>query len=233
MMKHSVDNGVVCFIALILTNIPAQAQENTHPGWSGFYIGAQVGEGLGNDSYTQSVSATGNDTGFNPEAHMNGVAFGGYAGYNYMLDPVLLGVEGDFSDDNDIRGGFDLPDGVADSAKLRWLGSLRGRLGVADGDFLPYLTGGIAWTERNNIYSEAGVDQSLSDNKVGWTAGAGVEYKPEWLGNWSCRLEYRYTGFVAYTDTPTPLMGEPPESYSNKIYMNTLMLGVSYHLPPL
>src|SRR5579884_2099084 len=105
---------------------------------------------------------------------MSGAGAGSYMGYGFVLHPVYLGLEGDFDYDNDIRGDYHLPNDQAYSSRVRWLASLRLRVRLPPDNFLPYITGGAVESERDNIYTANHVDQSLSNNKAGWTAGGGI-----------------------------------------------------------
>jgi outer membrane immunogenic protein len=66
---------------------------------------------------------------------------------------------------------------------------------------MPYITGGAAFGEvRANL--NPGPLLTAKDMRVGWTAGAGLEYA--FLGNWTAKIEYLYvdlgsfdTGFTA------------------------------------
>jgi outer membrane immunogenic protein len=85
----------------------------------------------------------------------------------------------------------------------RWLGTLRGRLGVLPAPtVLVYGTGGLAYSEvqattsltqsdssTNPAFSGSGTGDDFAYLVTGWTAGGGVE----WMftqNNWSAKLEY-------------------------------------------
>ena len=67
--------------------------------------------------------------------------------------------------------------------QLSWLNTFRGRVGYAFGPIFPYLTGGGAFggiraTDAITIPGSGNVLGGLSDVRLGWTAGAGLEYGP-------------------------------------------------------
>jgi outer membrane immunogenic protein len=139
---------------------------------------------------------------------------GGFqAGYNFQYDRVVYGVEADFTwtdqHDSIFLSGDTRPKNVntedysyneTTSAKLRYLGTARGRLGYAIGDFLPYVTAGFAWGRVNidtnwllhqfNQVANLPFAASESHTHVGWTVGAGFEYA--FAEHWSAKIEYLY-----------------------------------------
>jgi outer membrane immunogenic protein len=138
--------------------------------WSGFYVGVNAGYG--------SSSADGAAGG---SADPKGFLAGGTIGYNLQTGVWVWGIEGDFdySAMKDDGGGADV--------KIPWFATVRGRIGYAGwGNLMPYITGGAAFAKLD---VDAG-GASDSDTRVGWTAGAGLEYAM-W-SNWSVKLEYLY-----------------------------------------
>src|SRR5687767_10669513 len=62
--------------------------------WSGFYVGAQVGYGLGGDQ--THVDVAGFPFSFvGPDHDMSGPVGGVHAGYNFQRGQIVFGVEGD------------------------------------------------------------------------------------------------------------------------------------------
>jgi outer membrane immunogenic protein len=116
--------------------------------WSGVYVGAQIGYAWGKSHF---VDEDDDRIDYDPRG-----AFGGiYAGYNYeFANGVVLGVDADanFSGierDAQLAFGGDSepdPDHVA-NAKLRYTAAIRGRVGYAMDRFLPYIAGGVSFTE--------------------------------------------------------------------------------------
>jgi outer membrane immunogenic protein len=68
-----------------------------------------------------------------------------------------------------------------------WLGTARGRIGYAFDRWMLYATGGGAF---GDVKMTPGAGTSETDNRFGWTAGAGVEWA--FMGAWSAKLEYLY-----------------------------------------
>jgi opacity protein-like surface antigen len=105
---------------------------------------------------------------------------------------------------------------VTCSDQLNWLATATGRLGYAWDRTLFYAKAGAAWTHENfsvtcnqsavgnvanvgsgqTCYNPAGVllnRATVSDNRVGWTVGAGTEFAL--TEHWSARGEIDYLGF--------------------------------------
>ena len=169
--------------------------------WTGFYIGANAGVGMGRDYTRLDVAAAPSFE----RSHLNpqGALGGGQIGYNWqtnsMLGPLVLGVEAD------IQG-----TGMSDSytcllsctaalntqynQKLDWFGTVRGRIGLATGPVLSYVTGGWAYgSVKTTLTETAGGGTgtfSSNQNRSGWVYGSGVEASLG--GNWTGKIEYLY-----------------------------------------
>jgi len=174
--------------------------------WTGVYIGGQVGYEWGR-AYTTAFGVP--VSAYTPD----GIVGGGHVGYDYQIGTFVLGIEGD-ANGASYRGG----DGI-NASKEPLDGSVRGRLGYAWDRALLYATGGVAFGDFNN--SDIAGD-SVWNTRLGWTAGAGVEYALD--NNWSLRAEYRYTDFGRYYFTGN-VTGTP---YSTHQYDNRVQAGFSY-----
>jgi outer membrane immunogenic protein len=152
--------------------------------WSGFYIGINGGYGFGSTEW----SNTGSDT-----FAINGGLAGVTLGYNIQTGNWVWGGEGDIDASwmkatNSNPGGGGVCGGVAGcETNVPWLATVRGRVGYAWNRWMPYATGGVAIAD---IKATPNGGSEVSDTKVGWAAGAGIEYA--FLGAWSAKLEYLY-----------------------------------------
>jgi len=162
--------------------------------WTGFYIGAHAGYSRGSSNAVLSdpaTTATSNSFG--------GVIGGVQAGYNYRLPSgILLGVEADITFPNYLTSNSVVSSlaTARSAATEQWdyVGTARGRVGYATGPWLAYATGGLAWAgERFLNLSVIGGDEKTLNTRLGWAAGAGVEYA--FAPHWSARLEYLYSQF--------------------------------------
>lgn len=87
----------------------------------------------------------------------------------------------------------------------------------------------VAGDKYSVFDSFATYDLEALENRVGWTAGTGIEWAV--YRDWSVRLEYDYYGFgtrsVTFIDS-TLSMATGPEQIKQNI--QTLMLGVNFHV---
>jgi len=164
----------------------------TSTSWDGPFIGVFGGYGWGStdsEEFGDDVDQP------EPEGWLLGVN----AGANFTLtDGIVAGIVGDIAwsdmsdsiDDIDVGGG---------SSNIDWLGSVRGRIGLDAGAFMPYLTAGLAFA-HNTIEADV-LDVTFSDDQthVGWTVGAGVEVAAS--ENLSIDLLYRYNDYGDATYT--------------------------------
>lgn len=195
--------------------------------WTGFYIGAQGG------GFSSKTTLSGRDEGnggalrpFTDEKFLpkpSGFFGGGYIGYSFGFgNGFVLGAETDaiFSGrkdtkvlDRDAYEG-DNPEGrprqgaVAEVAKYtikqKWAGATRAYAGFSYDRIMPYVSGGVAYTELQHLATisqenAAGQElnsQTLFDQKksmVGYTVGAGLNFAA--TDNLLIRAEYRYTDY--------------------------------------
>lgn len=180
--------------------------------WTGFYVGAHVGMAWGGSNWTEQPDGLkGSLNVFQRYDAFTefGSWFGGVqAGYNYMLpNRLVIGVQADVSAPpfqnlsglsiggtstfaSPTLGQESLSETVLD------MGTVRGRIGYAPGNWLFYATGGFAWT-----YDQLTVNQLANGGttdmpflwRFGWVAGAGVELPL--APNWTAGLEYLYTHY--------------------------------------
>ncbi|MBI5129089.1 MAG: porin family protein [Rhodopseudomonas palustris] len=174
--------------------------------WTGFYIGANVGVGLGRDLTAHAFPAGGtfNSTYLQPQ----GVIGGGQVGYNWQsnttfLGPLLIGVEADIQGSGMSTGHTtlnSLAGPVNYNQKLDWFTTVRGRVGLVRGPVVGYFTGGFAAANVKTTVTEVGlVPFALSETRTGWTIGSGVEAALG--GNWTGKIEYLYLDLGNRNDT--------------------------------
>ena len=162
--------------------------------WTGFYIGAHAGFGRGASSAVLTDPAITASSG-----SFGGVIGGVQAGYNVQLSSgIVLGAEADITfpnylASNSIAALLATPRSDV-VEQLDYAGSLRGRIGYASGHWLAYATGGLAWAGERFVNTPAiGSEEKELNIRLGWAAGAGVEYA--FAPHWSLRLEYLYSRF--------------------------------------
>jgi outer membrane immunogenic protein len=211
--------------------------------WTGFYVGGNVG-------YAQSRSSNaftfvspfgtldlGSDT-----AKTNGIIGGLQAGYNWQTGSFVLGVETDIQISGQKGSGSPVcpvacgvGGGVNYENKLTWLGTTRGRVGVAFDRMLVYGTGGVAYGAEKvsgalNVPTALAVAPfSESSTRVGWTIGAGLE--AALAANWTWRVEYLYVdlGTATFSQVaPAPPFIPGSVNQSLRFRDNIVRVGVNY-----
>jgi outer membrane immunogenic protein len=212
--------------------------------WTGFYFGANAGVGLGRSLGQLTVPA--GATGFAERSQFGaaGAIGGGQIGYNWQFNHILLGVETDLQgsgiEDNNTCGLYCQPTTPGVSArfdqKLDWFGTVRGRIGLASGPVLSYVTGGLAYGGVKTSIAESlpgpGGAVSLasagfSDTRTGWTIGSGVEAALG--GNWTGKLEYLYLNLGTESGA-LPFTALPGQSISSDIREHIFRAGVNYRI---
>jgi len=101
----------------------------------------------------------------------DGFAIGAKAGYDYDFGGILVGfiTDGFYSfADGGGRGGQPY------KSDLNYYGTVRGRLGIGIGRFLPYVTGGYAYGGLKVTETTTGA--SSKETLSGWTYGGGLEF---------------------------------------------------------
>jgi outer membrane immunogenic protein len=171
--------------------------------WTGFYIGVNAGGAFranNNNGYNNAVFFGGAAPVFgfaNNNSNNGRFIGGGQAGVNYQFGQFVVGVEGD---GQAVVGRNNVFPGANSVGSTSFLGTVRGRAGIAFDRFLVYGTGGVAFGSGNwpntAVATVGGVPAFFTANngnntRVGYAAGAGVEYA--FLNNWSVKVEYLFT----------------------------------------
>ena len=187
--------------------------------WSGVYIGIQGGYGWADLSDDGDFFL---EDGLDPSAdsiELDGGFAGVYAGYNFQLDILVLGIEAD-ANKAWMEEDVDDFDGLPASFEIDWFGSVRGRLGYAFDRTLIFATAGVAFASVDYDLDE--YDFSDSEDFVGWTAGLGVEHA--FTDNLLARAEYRYYDFGSeeFGDAGTFGAGDL------ELDMHTVSIGLAY-----
>jgi outer membrane immunogenic protein len=185
--------------------------------WTGFYLGINGGWGFGNSDWTDPTDSIdiGDSTG---NFRTSGGVVGGTMGANWQFDSWVMGLEGDF-DGSWIDGKTSTECGIPNcETKNKWLATFPGRFGYAADRVLFYLTGGGAF---GDIVANTTVNWQ-SENKAGWTAGAGIE--GAFTDHWTARIEYLFVDLQNATFTPFA----PAAPITVKFNTSLVRLGVDY-----
>lgn len=202
--------------------------------WTGCYLGAAGGGGSGRTQQTDTFGTT------SGPYNQSGGLFGGTIGCNYQGTHVasgpnfVFGVEADFSWANINGTTPSLPtlctagSGTVCFTNMQWLNTDRGRLGLAFGSWMPYVTVGAASAsiktgQLSCSTPVAGAIASCGTNtEWGWTAGAGVEWM--FLPNWSAKVEYLRADFGSKFDAYTVFI---PVNVTERV--DIVRAGIDYH----
>jgi outer membrane immunogenic protein len=173
---------------------PAFTQAQNQLNWQGFYIGGHGAYGWGKAR----------------SADISGFAFGGQAGFNVQVDRAVFGLEGDVS-----YSGIDYR-GFTDTFRQKWLMSGRGRIGYSYDRFLPYLTGGLAYSSN----TMKGFGGKAENGHLGFVIGVGAEMML--TQNVSARVEYLHYRFGSEA------YALPLATRNTSITTNALRFGLNY-----
>jgi outer membrane immunogenic protein len=242
--------------------------------WCGWYVGGNVGY-AGSESTSVNSSAVVTNPGVLgvlgipaasaaalttgiPVGSQKGIIGGGQFGYNFQSGRFVAGFEADIQElsgratgtsvtavPNPVFGGSANATLTATNS-VNWLGTVRGRIGIAaTPNLLIYGTGGLAY---GGVNSSTGINQSFSalglltgtslasgnfsETRVGWTVGAGGEWM--FTSNWSAKLEYLHydLGSANYgTTVNSSVLGLPftlGQSSSTNFRGDIVRVGLNY-----
>jgi opacity protein-like surface antigen len=232
----------------ILRGAVSEGLTSSRVNWQGAYIGFQGGYGSANMNLagTDNSAIYNNQpaSGLTPDRYLSlgktsgtGSAFGGFAGYNWQFEDVVIGIDASY-----LHGSFkatstarDLANGVGSrffsnatsTADVHDFGSLRARAGYMVGNFLPYATlgvglGNVGVVSNATVYdtlSPAVASATLRQDRLvyGYSAGLGLDVML--VGCLFFRAEYEYQRIT----TPIDTANAPID-----IGMNTVRAGLGY-----
>jgi outer membrane immunogenic protein len=194
--------------------------------WSGFSAGIHAGHLWGKAEAENGA----------PTLKPSGMIVGIGAGFDHQFqNGLVLGALADFTVGSVADAVQDGSPYLMLSSKLESMGTLRGRVGYAYGQFLPYVTGGLAWTKGTGgiecfpgapqssmcFNFPAGVAETDTVTKAGWTLGVGAEYAIS--RHWAAKVEYLHADFGT-VEFDMGIFG-PGRS---RLTADSLKLGVNY-----
>jgi outer membrane immunogenic protein len=161
--------------------------------WTGLYVGVNAGYGAGNMQFVDTDPGSAPFAGLSP----SGAFGGGQIGYNwqgFIQSNLIAGIEADIQGsvigDRGNSAFYDY------KSNLDYFGTVRGRVGYANGPTLFYFTGGFAYgglRKVTNTYGSFFQDATLNAFATGYVLGGGLEYKL--TSKWSLKAEYQYLNF--------------------------------------
>lgn len=166
--------------------------------WSGAYVGGAFAGVYVDGLYTPSV-------GPDPDLRGDGMMGGLYAGYNYAIGNIVMGLEGDaMFGEVDPRNQLDQV-----NQEIDFWASVRARAGYAHDRTMAYVTGGVAFMDSE--ITLPAFSESQSHSHVGYVVGGGLEHA--WSDYFVGRIEYLFSSFDTkdYVFTPGTVNYEPNE----------------------
>jgi len=220
---------VAAFAASILLGAPALAADLPVKApaiapaptvtWSGCYLGANAGWGWSKQTFIDPPT----DEVFN-RFTADGAVAGGQLGCDVQSGPWVWGVQALLDWTNIHGSGLEFPCTVCstDEARVRWFGTVTGRVGYAlQPDALLYVKGGAAWARTH--YTDSPPESFANGTHVGWTVGAGWEkiIAP----NWSLFIEYDYANLGRHQYSFAPGVTFVTDIREN---LQSVMVGLNY-----
>ncbi|MFY9627796.1 MAG: outer membrane beta-barrel protein [Methylocystis sp.] len=232
--------------------------------WTGVHVGVNAGYATSGDSNSNFIYE--GSGGFvslyekgglpsNVTLTSQGFLAGAQFGYDRVFyEKFVAGLEADLQGITSGNANYASWQGspatyVQAGRNVPYLGTVRGRFGyLVTPAWLVYGTGGLSFGETDlratyfsptlkpNLY-QGGSWLGYDDMRLGWTAGAGVE----WMFNpkWSVKAEYLYynlgtantanVGPLFYTSTSGPFAGGSVVAHTGTFDGHVIRMGVNYH----
>lgn len=220
--------------AVIAADLPSRSAAHapvpvfTQFNWSGFYLGASAGA-----IYSNHLIRDNDYWNFGGTAAYSsiGVLGGATVGYNVQFNRLVLGLEGDLSFVSTDANAYSVGDRRRIENEMNYLGTVRGRVGLAVDRTFIYVTAGVAFADVKNSYTdsvgrpgEAAETWRKGGNRFGLVGGAGVEYAV--TNNWTVKGEALYANLAEKTDSLTIRGSERRFGFASNHFL--ARLGVNY-----
>lgn len=193
-----------CLLLAFLTLFPFHSSlASDHEQWDGVYLGGFIG-----GSNSTFAGGPGYER---PTGDDSGLTGGGNLGANWELSPFVLSADAAFALlDNRYRG-------TAIKFSENSTTTLRARVGYPMGIFLPFASGGVAFTDLLTKVYASGSEHRVA---TGFTAGGGLDIHLPY--NCFARVEY------LYIDVPEDRTGVDNVSIRGGSSINTVRVGLNY-----
>lgn len=193
--------------------------------WTGPYVGVFGAASQVQSKSTFKIPGPPSLTHIQNRDESTGLA-GVQIGYDHQVDSFLFGVVTDIA-----LSGFEVSSsdpflGLEYGSKLDYLGTIRARAGVLPTDsLLIYGHGGLAYGRFAPVIKGSlfPVPDLQAANRMGWTAGVGLEYAI--TRNISVQAEYSYTDFGTATAIDAAMSTAPA---TESLKLQTVKAGINF-----
>ena len=194
--------------------------------WGGFYIGAHAGVAGG---FFETTDFNENPSKYHDD--VPGGFGGGQLGYNFQRGTIVFGLEADLGGMDLVKSKIEPASGgnITTNVNAGFYGDVTGRVGfLSDARTLVYAKGGFAFYDGDvKVVDIPESTTAKSDTFLGWTIGAGTEYK--FAPKWTFKAEYQYFDFGSQT---SKMPASDPDSYKTELSAHTVKVGVNYFVGP-
>lgn len=174
-------------------------------------------------------------------------AAGAHAGYTWQQGSAVFGFETDLQGtglNSSMNGGLVYPPGpppnptdtARTSSQIDWYGTARGIVGIANGPFMVYATGGLAYGQvRIDSFFQTlntSVASQASETRVGWVGGVGARYLLQ--PNVILSLQYQYVdlGSLSIAGSSPPAFVVVSQRANQNAQFQAVMAGISWKFAP-
>lgn len=252
---------ILIAVCVLLLGLSGRAYAQATDDFKGFYVGATVGGAQihSNPSTTTTFSPTGYFSSSSPPAvnlvgqqsiSSTGFTGGVQAGYNFQFSHFVFGLEADYSSlslSGSKSGTNFYPCcapttmTVSQSVSTTGLFTGRARLGIANGHYLAYVTGGVASATVNytavftDTFATARENGGYNATRSGSVFGFGAEDKIN--PKVTLKGEYLFANFGSLSTTSTNLTAfTPPIAFPTNVFTHSaglsaslIRFGVNFH----
>ncbi len=204
--------------------------------WTGFYAGVNVGIGLGRNLNRETIPDLLIDSSSTAYLGPLGAIGGAQVGFDKQWGDLIVGLEADIQASGQKDRACTMACVPVFSYQVQqqtdWFGTVRGRVGLATGPVLSYVTGGFAYGNVKtgaSLFTGTLATINSNETRTGWTVGSGVE--AALAGNWTAKLEYLYVDLGTTARLFSNAVGLNAGSFiTSDIREHIFRVGVNYRL---
>jgi outer membrane immunogenic protein len=205
---------------------------NTAPApFGGAYVGVQGSIGQVDDIHVDEDYWYTNTSG--SITSDRGALIGLRAGYDFLSGNLLAGVLAEASigkiDTHEETSADPTEPQYAIGTKVKFLGSVRGKLGIAQGNLAAFVTGGLAFSDAKQRFGDTdGSDEFFSGkgDRTGYVLGLGAAWS---IGNSTVELDYSHYEFGKKSHEVLYDVGDPSDYFFTQKYkVRALTMSFNY-----